>query len=50
MNGYTKKLLTALRQTMPIVVQGDTLCDPYDLRRTPKERIMRTPMNMGALI
>ncbi len=23
MNGYTKKLLTALRQTMPIVVQGD---------------------------
>jgi len=32
-----------------IIAQGDTLCDPY---RTgyPKERIYRTPRNMGALL
>lgn len=33
-----------------VVVQGDTLREPFDVRRTPKDRIMRTPMNMRALI
>ena len=32
-----------------IVVQGDTLCEPY-VPGYPEERILRTPRNMGALI
>ena len=47
---YMTYLQLSLIGCNAIVVQGDTLCEPYDLRRTPKDRIMRTPMNMGALI
>lgn len=32
-----------------IIVQGDTLSEPYH-KGYPKERTMRTPMNMGVLI
>ena len=32
-----------------IIVQGDTLTEPY-VKGYPKERTMRTPMNMGVLI
>ena len=32
-----------------IIVQGDTLSEPY-AKGYPKERTMRTPMNMGVLI
>lgn len=32
-----------------IVVQGDTLAEPYD-KKCPPERIMRTPGNMGVLL
>ena len=28
------------------VVQGDTLCSPYDQYRTPKNHIMETPAEM----
>lgn len=47
---YMTYLQLSLIGCNAIVVQGDTLCEPYDLRRTPRDRIMRTPMNMGALI
>lgn len=33
-----------------IVVQGDTLAEPYIKGKTPKEKIFRTPRNMGVLI
>ena len=33
-----------------IVVQGDTLADPYDPKTTERYRILRTPAKMGALI
>ena len=46
---YMTYLQLSLIGCNAIVVQGDTLCEPYDLHRTPKDRIMRTPMNMGAL-
>ena len=32
-----------------IVVQGDTLCDPY-AKNYPPERTMRTPAKMGVLM
>ena len=32
-----------------IVVQGDTLCEPY-VKGYPEDRILRTPRNMGALV
>jgi type I restriction-modification system DNA methylase subunit len=32
-----------------ICVQGDTLCDPYR-KGYPRNRILRTPANMGALV
>lgn len=32
-----------------VVVQGDTLTEPYN-RRYPPEKIMRTPRNMGVLL
>lgn len=32
-----------------LCVQGDTLCDPYR-KGYPRERILRTPKNMGALL
>lgn len=47
---YMTYLQLSLIGCNAIVVQGDSLCEPYDVRRTPKNRIMRTPMNMGALI
>lgn len=47
---YMTYLQLSLIGCNAIVVQGDTLCEPYDLRRTPKDRIMRTPMNMGVLM
>lgn len=33
-----------------VVAQGDTLSDPYIGRGFPRERVLRTPMNMGVLI
>lgn len=47
---YMTYLQLSLIGCNAIVVQGDTLCEPYDLSRTPRDRIMRTPMNMGALM
>lgn len=47
---YMTYLQLSLIGCNAIVVQGDTLQEPYDVRKTPKDRIMRTPMNMGALI
>lgn len=32
------------------IVQGDTLAEPYDASRTPKDRIMHTPGWMGVLL
>lgn len=31
-------------------VQGDTLSEPYDLRKTEERRVMRTPAKMGVLL
>lgn len=47
---YMTYLQLSLIGCNALVVQGDTLCEPYDIARTPPERIMRTPMNMGALL
>lgn len=33
-----------------IVVQGDSLCNPYDERLTEERHILRTPKRMGVLI
>ena len=33
-----------------VVVQGDTLCDPYTGGNYPRSRIFRTPNNMGMLL
>lgn len=33
-----------------VVVQGDTLCDPFTGRNFPPSRVFRTPRNMGALL
>ena len=33
-----------------VVVQGDTLCDPYTGNNYPRSRIFRTPNNMGLLL
>lgn len=32
-----------------VVVQGDTLCEPYG-KDTPKQRVMVTPMKKGVLM
>ena len=47
---YMTYLQLSLIGCNAIVVQGDTLREPYDIHKTPKDRIMRTPVNMGALI
>lgn len=47
---YMTYLQLSLIGCNAIVVQGDTLCEPYDISRTPRERMMRTPMNMGVLV
>lgn len=33
-----------------VVVQGDTLCDPFTGHNFPPNRVFRTPRNMGALL
>jgi len=33
-----------------ICVQGDTLTEPYDIRKTPQRQVLRSPRNMGALL
>lgn len=33
-----------------VVVQGDSLCDPYIPGKTEETHILRTPMNMGVLL
>ena len=47
---YMTYLQLSLIGCNAVVVQGDTLLEPYDMYRTPKDKIMRTPMNLGALI
>lgn len=46
---YMTYLQLSLIGCRAIVVQGDTLIDPYTANY-PKERIMKTPAKMGALI
>jgi hypothetical protein len=46
---YMTYLQLSLIGCRAIVVQGDTLCDPYR-RGYPKGRTMRTPAMMGALL
>ena len=47
---YMTYLQLSLIGCNAIVVQGDTLQEPYDISRTPRDRIMRTPGNMGVLV
>ncbi len=47
---YMTYLQCALLGIKATCVQGDTLMEPYDVRRTEPRRIMRTPAKMGALI
>lgn len=47
---YMAYLQLSLIGCNALVVQGDTLAEPFDPSRTNPARIMRTPMNMGALL
>lgn len=47
---YMTYLQLSLLGISAIVVQGDTLCEPYIRGRTPRERILVTPMKAGCLI
>ena len=47
---YMTYLQLSLIGCNALVVQGDTLISPYDPKITDQSHIMRTPMNMGALI
>ena len=47
---YMTYLQLSLIGCRAIVVQGDTLCDPFDPERTPRERMLYTPAKLGALI
>lgn len=47
---YMTYLQLSLIGCRALVVQGDTLCEPYDPRETPKEHVMRTPAYMGVLL
>ena len=47
---YMTYLQLSLIGCNALVVQGNTLYEPYDIARTPSDKIMRTPMNMGALL
>ena len=47
---YMTYLQLSLIGCNAIVIQGDTLADPWDPARTDPAHVMRTPMNMGALI
>lgn len=44
---YVQLSLLGIKAT---VVQGDTLTEPFDSRRYPKERVMYTPAQKGMLI
>lgn len=33
-----------------VVIQGDTLCNPYIPGETDERRVLRTPKNMGVLL
>lgn len=47
---YMTYLQLSLIGCNALVIQGDTLMKPYDPKRTDPAHIMRTPMNMGALL
>ena len=47
---YMTYLQLSLIGCRAIVVQGDTLCDPYDPKKTNPSCILRTPGKMGALL
>lgn len=47
---YMTYLQLSLIGCNAIVVHGDTLQQPYDPKRTDPAHLMRTPMNMGALL
>ena len=47
---YMTYLQLSLIGCNALVVQGDTLAEPYDPSRTERGRIMRTPMNLGVLM
>lgn len=47
---YMTYLQLSLIGCRAIVVQGDTLCEPYDPKRTDPAHILRTPAYMGALL
>lgn len=44
---YVQLSLLGIKAT---VVQGDTLIEPFDSRRYPKERVMYTPAQKGMMI
>lgn len=47
---YMTYLQLSLIGCNALVVQGDTLREPFDPHRTAPRHIMRTPMNLGALL
>ena len=47
---YMTYLQLSLIGCRAVVVQGNTLTEPYSISKTPKAQIMRTPAMMGALI
>ena len=47
---YMTYLQISLLGIRGIVVQGDTLAEPYMPGKTPRERIMVTPAEMGVMI
>ena len=47
---YMTYLQLSLLGVNAVVVQGDTLMQPYSPRETEQGHILRSPMNMGALI
>ena len=47
---YMTYLQCSLLGIKATVIQGDTLTEPYDPKRTESRRVMRTPAKMGKLI
>ena len=47
---YMTYLQLSLIGCNAIVVQGNTLSEPYDISKADPAHIMRTPMNMGVLV
>lgn len=47
---YMTYLQCSLLGIKATVIQGDTLTEPYDPKRTESRRVMRTPAKMGMLI